>query len=324
MSESKTPKSRSGGGPNRKPYRSKNQGGSGRPGYGGGKRGSSRSQKPDKARSSQNVTDNPEPPADFDQTTLPRGVKAELRGLPKDLADKVGAHLGAVGQYLDEDPELASKHGQAAKRLAARLPVVRQVAADAAYNAGDFATALTDYRAVYRMTGNPDFMPVIADCERGIGKVDMALRTIREAANLRLSDEQQIELAIVEAGIRRDQGKIGEGLRILKRQLTKPQASDLGKARLRYAYADFLEAAGHPSQAKKWFSQAARFDHEWTLDSAARISAIDGFPYEEDADDVVYQGFEDDESLDSDQLDSERAKEFREEPESLKAEEEKE
>lgn len=49
----------------------------------------------------------PATPEGLELSGLPRGVRAELRGLPPELADIVGAHLVMAGRLLDTDPERA-------------------------------------------------------------------------------------------------------------------------------------------------------------------------------------------------------------------------
>ena len=69
-------------------------------------------------------------PEGVDVSTLHRAVRAELRGLPKELEAIVAGHLVAAGELIDTDPELAYAHAEAARRRAARLPIVREAAAE--------------------------------------------------------------------------------------------------------------------------------------------------------------------------------------------------
>lgn len=113
-------------------------------------------------------------PIDIDTKELHRAVRAELRGLPQDLADIIAAHLVVAGRLIDTEPELAYAHAEAARRRAARLPIVREAAAETAYAAGHYDVALSEYRALRRMTGMADFLPVMADCERALGRPQAA------------------------------------------------------------------------------------------------------------------------------------------------------
>ncbi|MDN5961981.1 MAG: hypothetical protein L0H80_03920 [Propionibacterium sp.] len=181
------------------------------------------------------------------------------------------AHLMAAGELLDEDPALAQAHAMAARRRAARLPIVREAAAEAAYANGDFATALTEYRAVSRMTGNPNYLPVIADSERALGKHDQALRTIREAHNADLDVVQEVELVLVEAGLRDDMEQRPEGLRLLRKAISDRLGPKESQARLRYAYANLLQQEGNESDAVRWFEASQALDVEADLDADDRL-----------------------------------------------------
>jgi len=76
----------------------------------------------------------------------------------------------------------------------------------AAYRTGRWADALSELRAARRMSGRDDYLPIMADCERALGRLDRALALVREAKPEGLNRAMQIELHIVESGIRRDQG----------------------------------------------------------------------------------------------------------------------
>ena len=89
-----------------------------------------------------------------------------------------------AGQLIDEEPELAYAHAEAARRRAARLPIVREAAAETAYAAGRYDVALSEFRALRRMTGTDDYLPVMADCERALGRPQNALKLAKEAARL--------------------------------------------------------------------------------------------------------------------------------------------
>ena len=229
--------------------------------------------------------DEPPTPEGVDEKVLPFGVRAELRGLPKDLAAVVAAHLVAAGELIDEDPELAYRHAEAARRRAARLPVVREATAETAYAAGEYSVALNEYRALRRMTGGAEYLPVMADCERALGRPNNALRLAKEAAAEKLEVDQRVEMIIVEAGARDDLGQTAEGLRVLKNAIVEKLGGASAQARLRYAYADMLERQGDTKGARQWFVSALAKDTEQLLDCQDRIDALDGFIVEADLDD---------------------------------------
>ena len=229
----------------------------------------------------QKRADEPRLPAEVDTRGLPRGVKAELRGLPKDLAEVVAGHLVTAGMLIDEDPELAYRHAEAARRRAARLPVVREAAAETAYAAGHWDVALSEFRALRRMTGTDDYLPVMADCERALGRPQAALKIAKEARRKPLEPALALEMLIVESGARNDLGQQPEARRVLHQailDLDDRRAAQLGTAaaRLYYAYADALENTGKQGEARQWFDRAARLDGDGETDADERRDLLDG------------------------------------------------
>lgn len=205
-----------------------------------------------------------------------------MKGLPKDLAETVAAHILAAGSLLDEDPDLAYRHAAAAKRRAGRLAVVREATAEAAYASGRYEIALREFRAIRRMNGGDELLPVLADCERALGRHHEALRLLSTLEPRTRNLGLRIECLLVEAGIRSDLGQRGEALRLLKSAISHRIGPKLGQARLRYAYADLLEVDGQLTAAREWFDAAARLDPDGVLDSSDRIAALDGVTLPED------------------------------------------
>ena len=207
-------------------------------------------------------------------------MKAELRGLPKDLAEVVAGHLVLAGELVDTDPELAYGHAEAARRRAARLPIVREATAETAYAAGHYDVALSEFRALRRMTGMPDYLPVMADCERALGRPHAAIKLAKEARGLTLDVALQIEMIIVESGARKDLDQAAESLRILDQAVGRTRspsgAAAPAVARLRYAYAEALLAAGRDDDARHWFASAADVDADGLTDAAERRDILDG------------------------------------------------
>jgi tetratricopeptide (TPR) repeat protein len=196
-----------------------------------------------------------------------------LRTLPGDLADAVARWLVAASR--EEDPERAYEYAQQARALAARVGVVRETSGIAAYRAGRWAEALTELRTARRLTGDPSYLPLMADSERALGRLDRALALIDDPAARDAGRAVQIELAIVASGIRRDQGQPAAGVAVLQ----VPELTD-GRprpwsARLFYAYADALLDAGREDEAREWFGRAAAADTDEETDAAQRYEELD-------------------------------------------------
>src|SRR6478735_4083460 len=160
--------------------RSRNSSGSGRPpGSGGYDRPDNKFQRAGQADRAPGLerprVQAPPLPEGLTGADLDEDVKAELRSLSKDAADDVGAHLAATALLLDEDPEAAYVHATYAKARASRVGSVREAVGLAAYMTGRYAEALSELRAVKRIHGSNVHLPVMADCQRGLGRPERAL-----------------------------------------------------------------------------------------------------------------------------------------------------
>ena len=204
---------------------------------------------------------------------LDPAAAAELRTLPADLAAAVGRRL--VAASLAEDPEAGYQYAQDARRLAARVGIVRETAGIAAYRAGHWAEALAELRAARRLTGRDSYLPLIADSERALGHPDRALAVIAEAASARLDRATAVELRIVESGIRRDQGLADAAVAALQLPELTDRRRRPWSARLFYAYADALLDAGRGDEARSWFARAAAADPDGETDAAERFEELD-------------------------------------------------
>ena len=139
---------------------------------------------------------------------LDRDVRAALASLGAYTAKRVAQHLVMVAMLLDEDANLAWQHALAARAGGARVGVVREAAGLAAYRAGHYAEALAELRTHRRLTGSAAHLPVMADCERGLGRPERALAMAASPEAARLDQPERVELAIVAAGARADLGEL--------------------------------------------------------------------------------------------------------------------
>jgi tetratricopeptide (TPR) repeat protein len=219
------------------------------------------------------VPTGPEVPDTVSADQLDPQVRAELRTLPGDLADAVARRL--VAADLAEDPEQAYQFTLVARRLAARVGVIREACGIAAYRAGRWADALAELRTARRLTGRGGYLPLMADCERALGRPDRALAIINDPGVSGLDREVQIELRIVESGIRRDEGRPAAAAVALQvPELTNGRLRPWS-ARLFYAYADALLDAGRAEEARDWFGRAAAADADGETDAAERFEDLD-------------------------------------------------
>jgi len=202
--------------------------------------------------------------------------------LQKDVAEAVARHLVAAGTLVDEDPEAALAHARYARRRASRIAVVREAAGITAYHAGEWAEALAELRAARRMGGGPGHLAVMADIERAMGRPERAIELSRSPEARELDRNAQIELAIVVAGARRDLEEIDAAVVALQVPELEASRRDPWSARLFYAYADNLLAAGRESDALQWFVHAADADTDGETDADARVAELTGEPLADD------------------------------------------
>ena len=220
--------------------------------------------------------EDPVVPDDVTGAELDRQVRGELGTLSRDNAVGVAQHLVMVGRLLEDDPEAAYAHAMAAQRRAGRVAVVREAAGLAAYRIGRYDEALRELRTARRLTGSHDHLPLMADCERGLGRPERALAMLASAEASALDRSGALELLIVAAGARLDLGQAEAAVVMLEvPELTAPPAPATAEAqaRLMSAYADALEAAGRPDDSRTWLERAAAVDVEDVTGAAGRLGS---------------------------------------------------
>ena len=135
---------------------------------------------------------------------------------------------------------------------------------------------MSELRAARRITGEPDHVPVMADCERALGRPDRALLMAQDPQTSELDAAAQIELLIVVSGARRDLGQADAAVLALQVRALDAPASRPWAARLRYAYAAALLDADRPEQARHWFALSAEADPNGETDATDRLLELDG------------------------------------------------
>jgi tetratricopeptide (TPR) repeat protein len=202
----------------------------------------------------------------------------------------VARHLVAAGALIDDDPDQALAHARAARDRASRIAPVREAVGVAAYYAGDYAEAARELRAYRRMTGGQGYRAVLADCERALGRPEVALRMVTDALADRPDAAERVELHLVEAGARRDLGEGAAARLVLEdalggRPVPASLGSDagLGTLRLASAYADLLRDEGEDELADQWLAAIAAADPENEVGALERL----GVAFEDPDDDLA-------------------------------------
>ena len=144
----------------------------------------------------------------------------------------------------------------------------------AACRAGRWTDALAELRAARRLTGRASYLPLMADSERALGRLDRALALINDPGD-GLDRATEIELRIVESGVRRDQGLPDAAVVALQVPELTDGRTRPWSARLFYAYADALLEAGRDHDARAWFGRASAADAADETDAAERCEDLD-------------------------------------------------
>ncbi|WP_306610682.1 tetratricopeptide repeat protein [Streptomyces lunaelactis] len=184
-----------------------------------------------------------------------------------------------VANLIDEDPEQAYAYSKVALRLASRVAAVREAAGFAAYATQKYSEALAEFRAAKRMTGSVELWPVMADCERGLGRPERAMAMAGEPEVQKLDKAGQVEMRLVAAGARRDMGQIDAAIVTLQSPELASNSVQPWSARLRYAYADALLSAGREGEAREWFAKALEADKDGATDASDRLAEMDGVEF---------------------------------------------
>lgn len=153
-----------------------------------------------------------------------------------------------AGRLLEDEPEVAYAHVQEAVRRAGRVDVVREAAGITAYRTGRYAEALRELRTARRLNGSDEHVPLMADCERGLGRPERAL-ALADEHGAGLSLEARVELAIVVSGARLDMGQPEAAVAALSaafvRTVPPPTAWRVAEAR-----AEALRACGRIEESE--------------------------------------------------------------------------
>lgn len=200
--------------------------------------------------------DDPVIPESITGGELDRIARNELKTLAKENADRVAQHLVMAGMLINADAPLAHRHAQAAARRAGRIALTRETLAITAYATGDFALALRELRTYRRISGSNEQLPLMVDCERGLGRPEKALELGRSVDRRTLSVPTRVELAIAMSGARLDLGQTAEALMELEIPQLDPAKAFSFSPALFDAYAIVLDELGRVDEANEWARRA--------------------------------------------------------------------
>lgn len=191
----------------------------------------------------------PKMPKGIEWSMLSTDDRERLRGLSKEHAENIGLHILAAYTLEERDPELALEHAKWVAHQASRIDFARETLAFVAYRQGDYKLALREFRTAFRMNGFLDYLPFIADCERGMGEPKKAIETAMSDDAKYLRGESKAEMFLVYAGALGDLELWNKAIEIVH---TLGRSKGLaGEYRMRAVQAEqyFLEQAGRSDEA---------------------------------------------------------------------------
>ena len=191
----------------------------------------------------------PKMPKGIEWSMLSTDDRERLRGLSKEHAENIGLHILAAYTLEERDPELALEHAKWVAHQASRIDFARETLAFVAYRQGDYKLALREFRTAFRMNGFLDYLPFIADCERGMGEPKKAIETAMSDDTKYLRGESKAEMFLVYAGALGDLELWDKAIEIVH---TLGRSKGLaGEYRMRAVQAEqyFLEQAGRSDEA---------------------------------------------------------------------------
>jgi tetratricopeptide (TPR) repeat protein len=124
------------------------------------------------------------------------------------------------------------------------------------------------------MGSKSPLLPLIADCERGVGRPERAIELSRTPEAAQLEGDDADELRIVVAGARSDLGQHEQALAILSSPTLDSARTGQTAARLFYVYAETLLALGRNQDALQWFINAAAADVDGVTDAEDRVTEL--------------------------------------------------
>jgi hypothetical protein len=171
-------------------------------------------------------------------------VRAQLKTLSQENQEFVARHLQMVALMIDDDPALAHRHALAASKKGGRIAIVREALGITAYTIGDYTLALRELLTHRRISGSNDQLPLIIDCERGLGRPERAIEAAVGVDRSKLEVGVRINLAVALSGARLDLGQLKAAQQELEIKELSPKAVYEQSPLLFRSYAEILREQG--------------------------------------------------------------------------------
>ena len=141
------------------------------------------------------------------------------------------------------------------------------------YRLGRWRQAARELRELHQATGSFDQHPVIADCERAMGRQDRVKALWDELRQAGVDSEVLAEGRLVMAGALADSGSLDKAIELLEPEAKNRKNPSLAHLRQWYALADLYERGGDLQRARQLFARIAQADSE-LFNAAERLRAL--------------------------------------------------
>ncbi len=210
-----------------------------------------------------------------EDSELPAEVRDELRKvIGPDRAGGLERRLGIATRAYERDRyREALTELRVLARLAPEVGAVRELYGLTLYRLGRWREAVRELRAFHDLTGSFDQHPVIADCERALGRDKAVLATWDELRKAGVDREVLVEGRLVVAGMLGDRGELKEAIALLGPGGKSLRHPDTCHLRQWYALGDLYERAGDIPRARELFERVGSFSPE-LFDVQERLASL--------------------------------------------------
>ncbi len=189
------------------------------------------------------------------------------------MREKTVATLAKAAEAYDRKRyEEALRLGRTVADLTPGVAAVRELTGLAAYRGERWNMAKIHLRAHFTLTGSPEHLPLVMDCDRAHRRYRAVERTFEELTESEPTADVLTEGRIVMAGALADQRQFHQAIDLLVRaggtkQLRNPSYRHV---RLWYALADIFDRAGDAGSARELFARVVLAEPD-AYDAQARL-----------------------------------------------------
>ena len=210
---------------------------------------------------------------------LPGDVAADVRKAfigTSYMREKMVMTLTRAAEAYDRKRyEEALRLGRIVSDAVPGVAPVRELTGLAAYRADRWSMAKIHLRAHFTITGDPEHLPLVMDCDRANNRYRAVEKTFAELEASEPTTEVVVEGRIVMASTWADQRQYKEAIELLTKagatkQLRNPSFRHI---RLWYALADIFDRAGDTASARELFARIVIAEPE-AYDAQSRLADL--------------------------------------------------